>query len=279
MGHKTPSLDTNERYYSPPERTENESPEADVAHLSHAKFGPTIDRKQKFLLAFQFAVFNLAAASLLGAAYAQGWVTTIVLADTTRLTIGIFAVFLGGLAWCARKIWMVSSEINCVRRFDPCRESRATRYLEEVRGRSAGSRAITGAALRVRLASQISGVRYVANSLVLLGLIGTVLGFVIALSGVDPATAGDVHVIGPMVSKLIQGMSVALYTTLVGAVLSLWLTINYHILSSGAVRLATDLVALGRGQCTDSIRSLKRAKTARSSATSSCSRCSDSRLS
>ena len=40
-------------------------------------------------------------------------------------------------------------------------------------------------------------------------------------------------------------MSVALYTTLVGAVLSLWLTINYHILSSGAVRLATDLVALG----------------------------------
>jgi hypothetical protein len=38
-----------------------------------------------------------------------------------------------------------------------------------------------------------------------------VIGFIIALSGVDPATAGDVNAIGPMVSALIGGMSVALY--------------------------------------------------------------------
>lgn len=216
-----------------------------MAHLGCAKSGSASDRGQPYLLALQYVVSNIAAAALLGAVYAQGWVTTIVVADTTGLTVGIFAVFLGGLAWCARKVWMISREINCVRSFDPCKDSWATRYLEEVHGRGAGSRAITGSALRVRLASQISGVRHVANSLVLLGLIGTVLGFVIALSGVDPASAGDVRAIGPMVAKLIQGMSVALYTTLVGAVLSLWLTVNYHILSGGAVKLATDLIALG----------------------------------
>ena len=185
------------------------------------------------------------ASAFLGAAYAQGWVNMILAADSTGLTVAIFLVFLSGLTWCAHKVWTISRDINCVRSFDPCKDSWATRYLEEVDGRSAGSRSITGAALRVRLASRISGVRHVANSLVLLGLIGTVVGFVIALSAVDPAGAGDVRAVAPMVAKLIQGMSVALYTTLVGAVLSLWLTVNYHILSSGGVKLATGLISLG----------------------------------
>ena len=203
------------------------------------------DRGQRYLLVLQFTVFNLAAAALLGAVYAQGWVTKIVSADTTRLTVGIFAVFLGGLFWCARKVWMISREINCVRSFDPCEDTWASRFLAEVYQRSAGSRAITGAALRVRMAGRISGIRHVANSLVLLGLIGTVVGFVIALAGVDPASAGDIRAVGPMVAGLIQGMSVALYTTLVGAVFSLWLTVDYHILSSGAIKLTTELIVLG----------------------------------
>ncbi len=79
----------------------------------------------------------------------------------------------------------------------------------------------------------------------LLGLIGTVLGFIIALSGVDPQAVAEVHQVAPMVSQLIGGMSVALYTTLVGSVLSLWLIVNYHILAGGAVKLLTGLVRLG----------------------------------
>ena len=161
------------------------------------------------------------------------------------MSVGIFLVFLGGLAVCARKIWRISTELNCVRNFDPCHRSWATNYLTEVAQRESGSRAITGTALRTRIASRITVVGHVANSLVLLGLIGTVLGFVIALSGVDPAAAGDVRAIAPMVTELIRGMSVALYTTLVGAVLNLWLMVNYHILAGGAVKLATALIALG----------------------------------
>jgi biopolymer transport protein ExbB/TolQ len=84
-----------------------------------------------------------------------------------------------------------------------------------------------------------------AASLVLLGLIGTVVGFVIALSGVDPSNAADPASIGPMVSTLIAGMSTALYTTLVGAVLNIWLMLNYRVLEGGAVHLYTRLVELG----------------------------------
>ncbi len=199
----------------------------------------------RHLLVFQFAVVNLAAFALLGAAYLQGWIATIVKADGTGLSVAISMVFLAGLAICAGKVWRISRELDCVRNYDPCRRSWAANYLAEVAGRGAGSRAITGSALRVKIANRIAAVRHVANSLVLLGLIGTVLGFVIALSGVDPETAGDVRAVAPMVTALIRGMSVALFTTLVGAVLNLWLTVNYHILSGGAVRLLTGLVSLG----------------------------------
>ena len=48
-----------------------------------------------------------------------------------------------------------------------------------------------------------------------------------------------------MVSTLIDGMSVALYTTLVGSVLSVWLMLNYRLVESGTVRLLTAIVELG----------------------------------
>ncbi len=206
------------------------------------QFRPT---QQPHALLFQFALVNLAAFALLAAAYLQGWLTAVVEGDRTGLTIAILGVFAAGLAVCAYKLHFVTCELVCVRNFDPCRKSWASAYLAEVAARESGSRAIIAATLRLKLMDRIIIVRHVANSLVLLGLIGTVLGFIIALSGVDPAAAGDVQAIAPMVTDLIGGMSVALYTTLVGAVSNLWLTANYRILSSAAVRLATELVALG----------------------------------
>ncbi|NIR91696.1 MAG: MotA/TolQ/ExbB proton channel family protein [Gammaproteobacteria bacterium] len=51
----------------------------------------------------------------------------------------------------------------------------------------------------------MSTVRHIANNLVLIGLIGTVLGFIIALSPVAPEAAADVNAVTPMVSTLIAG--------------------------------------------------------------------------
>ena len=69
------------------------------------------------------------------------------------------------------------------------------------------------------MTNAIAFVNYKANSLVFLGLVGTVIGFIVALSSVDPGTISIAKAVGPLVANLIQGMSIALYTTLVGAVL------------------------------------------------------------
>ena len=73
----------------------------------------------------------------------------------------------------------------------------------------------------VQLSSQITIVRHMANSLVFLGLVGTVIGFIVALFGVDSKSVSGALAAGPMITKLILGISIALYTTLVGAVLYL----------------------------------------------------------
>ena len=76
----------------------------------------------------------------------------------------------------------------------------------------------------------------------------TVIGFIIALSGVDPATASEVENVQAMVSTLITGMSVAMYTTLVGAVLYVWLNVNHRILVTGTVDLIDATIELGESR-------------------------------
>lgn len=200
---------------------------------------------QRYLLLMRFAVINLVALALLGAAWLKGWVSFVMQADTTKLVLLIALVFAYGLVSCAHKVLVTSVEINQVRnsRRDP--GSRVASYLASLRGLDGHARALCASALKLRLASSISSIRHIANSLVLLGLIGTVIGFIIALSGVDAEGAADVSSIGPMVTILITGMSVALHTTLVGAVLNIWLMINYRLLEGGTVTLLTAMVELG----------------------------------
>jgi len=200
---------------------------------------------QSHLLILRFALINIVAFALLAAAALQGLVEKVIVSDQTYLTVAIAGVFLAGLAVCTARVWETSRNLDDAKNFDPLRQSRAAEYLALLRGRSGDSRSILAATMRLSLSQRISIVRQTANSLVLLGLIGTVIGFIIALSGVDPDHASDVKAITPMVSTLIQGMSTALYTTLVGAVLNVWLMVNYHLLAGGTVKLISALVELG----------------------------------
>ncbi len=199
----------------------------------------------RYLLFMRFAVVNLIAFALVAAAWMQGWTGVVFEGDVTQLALVIVAVFLVGLVLCGFKVLQASVELNQIKSPQLYPNSRAARYLLDVSSRDGHSRSITASALKLKLSSRIAVVRHIANSLVFLGLIGTVIGFMIALSGVDPEQAADISAIGPMVSTLISGMSVALSTTLVGAILNVWLMINYRLLESGTLRLLTTIVELG----------------------------------
>tara|TARA_B100000700_G_scaffold155752_1_gene172982 strand:- start:1134 stop:1748 length:615 start_codon:yes stop_codon:yes gene_type:complete len=198
----------------------------------------------KYLLLLRFGLVNLVAFALLGAAWAQGLVAKVINADVTNMVVLICAVFLIGLILAGYRLWKVSKQLNAAYNFNPKERSRAADFIKKTKGKNATSRANIAQALRLKLFSRIVHIRYISNSLTVLGLIGTVLGFIIALSGVDPDVASNPSAISPMVAQLIEGMSVALYTTLVGSILSVWLGLIYQMLATGTSNLVSQIIEL-----------------------------------
>ena len=70
----------------------------------------------------------------------------------------------------------------------------------------------------------------VADGLLKLGLIGTVIGFIIMLSAITEIDGFDFTMMKEMLQNMSSGMEVALYTTLSGLVSSILLTLQYSYL-------------------------------------------------
>ena len=195
-----------------------------------------------YLLFLRFIVLNIAALAVIVYVWMRGWVSEMVERDVTQISLLIVGVFICGWLICTWKILRCSQEMNAIAKTGIGTLARSQWYAELIDQASGDSRTAIAECLRSRLYSRISVVRLIANNLIILGLIGTVIGFIISLGGVDAERVADVASVAPMVSTLIQGMSVALYTTLVGAVLHVWLMMCYQVLATGTVNLVNAII-------------------------------------
>lgn len=206
---------------------------------------------RRHLLILRFTLLNIVASGFLMAIYFQGWLDDAFKSYTGWLTLGICAVFVFGMFLCTLRIWRTNQDLNAISENAFANASRVKRYLESVAQRSAESRIISANLLRNRLGTQIAVIRQIADSLVFFGLVGTVIGFIVALSGVDPQTSTQVDEVATMVATLVSGMSIALYTTLVGAVLHVWLMVNHRLLATATSALFNNTVELGEQRVGD----------------------------
>jgi biopolymer transport protein ExbB/TolQ len=200
---------------------------------------------RRYLLLLRFALLNATAAAFIGAVWMQGWLDQMFATDSYHVVKLICIVFLFGLQQCAARIIKLSTELNELDEVGSRGEGRHAGYLRAAAALDGSGRAALAGTLRLKLATRLASIRYIAGLLVLLGLIGTVIGFIIALAGIDPAAAGDLQAIGPMVSQLVEGMAIALYTTLAGSILNIWLMLNYRLLEHGTVHLYTRTIEMG----------------------------------
>lgn len=199
----------------------------------------------RYLLLVRFVLINAVAAAIACAIYLQGWLDGMFVKNTIEFVALIVAVFVYGLILCAAKVWRTCAELDEIRSGTPAPDSRAGKYFAAIYQKSPESRSIGATVLRAKLTNRITGVRHIANTLVLLGLIGTVVGFIISLSAVGPGAATDTDAIAPVIAQLINGMSVALYTTLVGSMLHIWLIVNHRLLTTGTINLYSAIIELG----------------------------------
>ncbi len=199
----------------------------------------------KFLLVLRFSLINILGIIFLIVTYTQGYIAKAIDADITNVILLIFFLFLLGLIISGIRTFWISKQLNYATEKSKELNSITNHYLQNIKNLDASARSNLASSLRIKLANKINLVKFIANTLVILGLIGTVIGFIIALSGVDGSVSSDPEEISKMITTLIQGMSVALYTTLAGSICSVWLNICYHILSSGANKLLAKIIEIG----------------------------------
>jgi hypothetical protein len=76
-----------------------------------------------------------------------------------------------------------------------------------------------------------------------LGLLGTVVGFIVMASQIGDSTGFDIEQIQTLLQQMTGGMAIALYTTLVGLASNLLLGLQLLLLDRMADRLAADILA------------------------------------
>jgi hypothetical protein len=85
---------------------------------------------------------------------------------------------------------------------------------------------------------------FTADVLLKLGLLGTIVGFILMLLPIGEIKEFDPSIMQTLLSAMSGGMAVALYTTLAGLITSTLLQLQYHILDTSAADLATRLAVL-----------------------------------
>lgn len=174
----------------------------------------------KNLLLYRMAIFNASLAGLMAWLASQGYVSLIFASDPTGISLGIVALFLIAMVSTCMQLWKITKDKNAVKAGTaPSRDKKRGMKLERI--------------------------DKMADTMSLLGIIGTVVGFIIAFSGIDPSSLLSASGVGANVAGMMKGMGIALYTTLTGAVLGGWTSWNHSMLKEQVDILQVDESRVG----------------------------------
>lgn len=179
------------------------------------------------LLIYRFVLVNALFLALTVTVWWNGWLAPVFATDLSRVTYAIAGLFVVGWFGTAREIVVASRQLNVARAAPrPAREAERDKDL-----------------------AKVEWLGSVSEWLVALGLIGTVIGFIIALSSVDQSALLQASGAQSAVGTLMSGMRTALNTTVLGASLAIWHEVNQRMLTTAlAVYWADRIGAVPQGQ-------------------------------
>lgn len=124
--------------------------------------------------------------------------------DSTKLSFVLMGIFMGMSTWCGMKTWRLSRFIDS--------SDEDEHIVAKIEG--------------------LMEVGWFTSDLCLsIGMMGTVIGFVMMLSGLAQVDVSDINTVQGLIKNLGGGMSTALYSTLVGLICSSLLKIQYFNLN------------------------------------------------
>ena len=216
--------------------------------------GVTDSRREDPLMPF-YAWLLVTGLVLFGAAllWRYGFFRLVIEADRTWLSIVIMGLFVLVVGLLGRAAW----NLSCSRRalqdlHEGIGDQRSTastglvrEYLDLMQNDNGGG---FGDALHARLVERIHRGHhlgwFVADMLIRLGLIGTVIGFIMMLGTVYQLRQDDIIGFKALLGTMGAGMQVALYTTLSGISASMLLSVYCKIMDRYADNLVADIIGI-----------------------------------
>lgn len=154
--------------------------------------------------------------------------------DPTFISAGIVVLGFVLTLWCGRRCWFVLGQ---------------TRDGSAWRAAWADDRARRPDHAAALLAERTHGPHetawWFAAAAIKLGLLGTVVGFIVMSAQIARMPSFDVDQVQVLLRQMTGGMAIALYTTLVGLVVNLWLGLQLLLLDRLADRVSADILAHG----------------------------------
>lgn len=154
------------------------------------------------------------------------------LVDQTYITHIIIGVFILTLAM------MLKTVIQLHRGWTGLDE-RHLEYQEAVlNGRDVEKREL----LTETLTGFVDGYKLMGNIFVSMGLLGTVVGILLAFEQIDPSLIADPGTAQELIVILLAGLVTAFNTTLAGLVATIWNTINLYLIRTELSRIYTTVI-------------------------------------
>ena len=97
---------------------------------------------------------------------------------------------------------------------------------------------------------------FIADLMIRLGLLGTVIGFIFMLGSVANVSSVDIHALQQLLTNMSGGMRIALYTTLTGLGAGMLLGLQYRLLDQAADRLMAEIIELSEVHVVGELRAL-----------------------
>ena len=168
----------------------------------------------------------------------EGLLGLVIESDRSRLSVVIILIYIiASVHWL-----LISWDLSCQRvalelEGDAYEESRVAPFLRTLA--DAGTRQYE--ALADRLQNRHVVGHFIADALLKLGLLGTIIGFILMLLPVAQIEDFDTNLVQQLMVQMSAGMAVALYTTLAGLVTSTLLKLQYLLADGALSELLTDL--------------------------------------
>lgn len=210
-----------------------------------------------FVMFLRAIAFNAVCVALVFWIYQGGRINTILSFDTLYISRIIAGLGILGLITITIRIFKISRELNVVKKYRELMNSDNDRKMAEEWLQSTNShvakfisgyrrvlsddKSIFVGNFQMIISSKLSIFGSITDWLTTLGLLGTVVGFRIALEIM--AGIKDIGLLVTFIQSISGGLMIAIDTTIVGICAAIWLDVNLKwVLRPGAVQLVSEAV-------------------------------------